>query len=53
MFHAYYQQLKRVIDSFPCMTPNTLHQYRPLAKFHANQKFIYIIVCRDETKEDL
>jgi hypothetical protein len=35
------------------MTPNTLHQYRPLAKFHADRHFIYIIACRDESKEEL
>jgi hypothetical protein len=35
------------------MTPNTLHQYRPLAKFHADRHFIYITACRDESKEEL
>jgi hypothetical protein len=35
------------------MTPNTLHQYRPLAKFHADQHFIYITMHRDESKEEL
>jgi hypothetical protein len=35
------------------MTPNTLHQYRPLAKFHADQHFIYITARRDESKEEL
>jgi hypothetical protein len=33
VFHTYYLQLKRAIKSFPQMTQNTLHQYRPLAKF--------------------
>jgi hypothetical protein len=53
VFHAYYQQLKRAIEAFQRMTPNTLHQYRPLAKFRANRHFIYIIACRDEGKEEL
>ena len=35
------------------MTLNTLHQYRLLAKFHADRHFIYITVCRDERKEEL
>jgi hypothetical protein len=35
------------------MTPNTLHQYRPLAKFHADRHFIYITARRDESKEEL
>jgi hypothetical protein len=35
------------------MTPNTLHQYRSLVKFHADQHFIYIIAHRDESKEEL
>jgi transcription initiation factor IIE alpha subunit len=35
------------------MTPNTLHQYRLLAKFHADRHFIYITTCRDESKEEL
>jgi hypothetical protein len=35
------------------MTLNTLHQYIPLAKFHAYRNFIYITACRDESKEEL
>jgi hypothetical protein len=35
------------------MTPNTLHQYKPLAKFRADRHFMYITVCRDESKEEL
>jgi hypothetical protein len=35
------------------MIPCTLHQYRPLAKFHVDPNFIYITVCRDERKEQL
>jgi len=35
------------------MTPNTLHRFRPLAKFHTNRNFIYIIALRDETKEEI
>jgi hypothetical protein len=53
VFHAYYQQLKVSIDSFPCMTPRTLNQYRPLAKFHVDPHFIYITTRRDERKEEL
>jgi hypothetical protein len=53
VFHAYYQQLKHFIEALPCMTLNTLHQYRPLVNFHADQHFIYITVRRDEIKEEL
>jgi hypothetical protein len=53
VFHAYYQQLKVAIESFPCMTPHTLHQYIPLAKFHVDPHFIYITTHRDESKEEL
>jgi hypothetical protein len=53
VFHAYYQQLKHAIEEFPCMTPNTLHQYRPLAKFCTNSHFIYITARKDESKEEL
>jgi hypothetical protein len=53
VFHAYYQQLKRAIKAFPWMTLNTLHQYIPLAKFHAYRHFIYITTRRDESKEEL
>jgi hypothetical protein len=53
MFHAYYQHLKVVIESFPCMIPHTLDKYRQVAKFQADPHFLYIIVCRDENQEDL
>jgi hypothetical protein len=53
VFHAYYQQLKVSIESFPCMTPHTLHHYRPITKFCADPHFIYIIARRDESKEEL
>jgi hypothetical protein len=53
VFHAYYLQLKRTIESFPRMTPNTLHTYMPLEKFHADRHFIYITAHRDESKEEL
>jgi hypothetical protein len=46
-------QLKRVIESFPCMTLNTLHRFRPFAKFCTEKKFIYITTLKDEHKEDL
>jgi hypothetical protein len=35
------------------MTLNTLHQYKPIAKFHADRHFIYITVHREERKEEL
>jgi hypothetical protein len=35
------------------MTSNTLHMFKPLAKFHADINFIYIIACRDEHKEEI
>jgi hypothetical protein len=53
VFHAYYQQLKHAIEAFPCMTPNTLHQYRLLVKFCIDRHFIYITAHRDERKEEL
>jgi len=53
VFHAYYQQLKHAIEAFPSMTLNTLHQYRPLAKFRAYRHFIYITTHRDESKEEV
>jgi hypothetical protein len=53
VFHTYYLQLKRAIESFPHMTSNTLHRFRPLAKFHVDRHFIYITACRDENKEEL
>jgi hypothetical protein len=53
IFHAYYQQLKIDIESFPCMTPRTLHQYRTIAKFSVDPNFIYINARRDESKEEL
>jgi hypothetical protein len=53
VFHSHYLQLMHVIESFPRMTLNTLHTYRPLAKFCAYRHFIYIIVRRDKSKEEL
>jgi hypothetical protein len=53
VFHAYYQQLKVFIEAFPHMTPRTLHQYRPISKFHIDLHFIYITARRDESKEEL
>jgi hypothetical protein len=35
------------------MTQNTLHRFKPIAKFYVDKNFIYIIVHKDETKEDL
>jgi hypothetical protein len=42
VFHTYYLQLKRAIESSPRMTLNTLHRFRPFVKFHADRHFIYI-----------
>jgi hypothetical protein len=53
VFHTYYLQLKRDIDSFPCMTPNTLHRFTPYAKFRVDRHCIYMIARRYEYKEDL
>jgi len=53
VFHAYYQQLKVSIESFPHMKLCTLHQYIALAMFHADPHFIYITARRDERKEEL
>jgi hypothetical protein len=53
VFHMYYLQLKRDIRVVPRMTPNTLHRFRPLMKFHADRHFIYITACTDEHKEEL
>jgi hypothetical protein len=35
------------------MTPCTLHQYRPIAKFRVDPHFIYITEHRDENQEEL
>jgi hypothetical protein len=51
VFHTYYLQLKRAIEYFPRMMLNTLHRFRPIAKFRADRHFIYITVCGDEHKE--
>jgi hypothetical protein len=53
VFHTYYLQLKCAIESFPHMTPNTLHRYGPLAKFHVDRHFIYITARGDESNEEL
>jgi hypothetical protein len=53
VFHACYQLMKVSIEAFPHMTPRTLHQYRPFAKFLTNQNCVYITTCRDESKEEL
>jgi hypothetical protein len=53
VFHAYYQKLKVVIESFLHMTPHILHQYRPIAKFCADLHFVYITARKDEIKEEL
>jgi hypothetical protein len=53
VFHTYYLQLKRAIESFPHITPNTLHMFPALAKFRVDRYFIYIIAREDEHKEEL
>jgi hypothetical protein len=53
VFHTYYLQLKRAIESFPRMTLNTLHRFRPLAEFHADRHSIYITAHGDEHKEEI
>jgi hypothetical protein len=53
VFHTYYLQLKRDIESFPRMTLNTLHRFRPLAKFRVDRHLIYITTHGDEHKEEL
>jgi hypothetical protein len=53
VFHTYYLQLRRAIESFPRMTSNTLDRFRPLMKFRADRHFIYITACADESKEEL
>jgi hypothetical protein len=53
VFHAYYIQLTHAIESFPWMNLNTLHQYRPLAKFRVDRHSTYITAHRDESKEEL
>jgi hypothetical protein len=53
VFHMYYLQLKRAIESEPRMTLNNLHRFRPLMKFHVDRHFIYIIARADEYKEEL
>jgi uncharacterized protein YsxB (DUF464 family) len=53
VFHTYYLQLKRAIESFPQMISNTLHRFRPFLKFRADRHFIYINARGDEQKEEL
>jgi hypothetical protein len=53
VFHTYYLKLKRAIESFPHMMLNTLHRFRPIAKFHTDRNFIYITAHEDEHKEEL
>jgi hypothetical protein len=53
IFHTYYLQLKRAIGAVPHMRSNTLHWFRSLMKFRADQHFIYITVHADEHKEEL
>jgi hypothetical protein len=50
VFHTYYIQLKRAIEVVPRMTLNTLHQFKPLMRFHTDQHFIYITTHENESK---
>jgi hypothetical protein len=51
IFHTYYLHLRRDIESFPRMTPNTLNRFRPLMKFHTDRNSIYITLRIDESLE--
>jgi hypothetical protein len=53
VFHTYYLQLKRPIDSFPRMTLNTLQRFRSFVKFHTDRHFIYITVHGYKHKEEM
>ena len=53
VFHTYYLQLKRAIESFPHMMRNTVHRFQPLVKFHVDRNFIYIATHEDENNKDL
>jgi hypothetical protein len=53
VFHTYYLQLKRAIESFPRMTLNTLHRFRPIVNLCTYRHLIYITTCRDEHKEEI
>jgi hypothetical protein len=53
VFHTYYLQLKRAIESSPRMTSNTVHRFRPFVNFHAHRHFIYITARGDEHREEL
>jgi hypothetical protein len=53
VFHTYYLYLKRAIESFPRMTPNNPHRFRPLVKFHIDRHFIYIATHGYKHKEEL
>jgi hypothetical protein len=44
VFHTYYLQLRRAIDSFPRMTSNTLDRFRPLMKFRAQIGILFILL---------
>jgi hypothetical protein len=51
IFHTYYNQLKRAIQSEPQIPPNTLFSFMPLMKFSVDCYFIYITSRTDENKE--
>jgi hypothetical protein len=53
MFDTYYVQMKRAIESFPCMMLKSLHRFRPFVKFYTNRHFIYITTHGDEHKEEI
>jgi hypothetical protein len=53
VFHTYYLQLKRALESFPRTTLNTLHRFRTLVRFCIDRHFIYITARGYEHKEEL
>jgi hypothetical protein len=53
VFHTYYLQLKRAIESFPRMMPKNLHRFIPFVNFYADKHFIYITAHKDEQKQEL
>ena len=53
IFHTYYNQLKKTIQSKRHITLKTLHQFRLLMKFNTDQHFIYITARADEHKQQI
>jgi hypothetical protein len=53
VFHTYYLELRSAIESFPCMTSNTMDRFKPLMKFRIDRNFFYINARTDERREEL